>query len=48
MKTLTIILKNIEFTVMMIGGEYFETDVTNYTTPNGEEIVAVCYYGYDS
>ena len=28
-------------------GEYFETDVTNYTTPNGEEIVAVCYYGYD-
>ena len=29
-------------------GEYYETDVTNYTTPNGEEIVAVCYYGYDS
>ena len=28
-------------------GEYFETDVTNYTTPNGEEIVAVCYYGCD-
>lgn len=26
----------------------FETDVTNYTTPNGEEIVAVCYYGYDA
>lgn len=28
-------------------GEYYETDVTNYTTPNGEEIVAVCYYGYN-
>ena len=28
-------------------GEYYETEVTNYTTPNGEEIVAVCYYGCD-
>ena len=28
-------------------GEYYETDVTDYITPNGEEIVAVCYYGYD-
>lgn len=29
------------------GGEYYETDVNHYTTPNGEEIVAVCYYGHD-
>ena len=29
-------------------GEYYETDITDYITPNGEEIVAVCYYGYDS
>lgn len=28
-------------------GGYHETDVTHYTTPNGEEIVAVCYYGND-
>lgn len=28
-------------------GYDYETDVTNYTTPNGEEIVAVCYYGHD-
>lgn len=28
-------------------GYYFETDVNHYTTPGGEEIVAVCYYGYD-
>lgn len=28
-------------------GSYYETDVTHYTTPNGEEIVAVCYYGYN-
>ncbi len=28
-------------------GSYYETDVTNYTTPHGEEIVAVCYYGYN-
>ena len=27
--------------------EDFETDVNHYTTPNGEEIVAVCYYGHD-
>ena len=25
----------------------YETDVEHYTTPNGEEIVAVCYYGYN-
>lgn len=24
----------------------YETDVNHYTTPNGEEIVAVCYYGH--
>ncbi len=24
----------------------YESDVTHYTTPGGEEIVAVCYYGY--
>ena len=28
-------------------GDYYETDVNHYTTPNGEEIVAVCYYGYN-
>lgn len=28
-------------------GYDFETDVSHYTTPGGEEIVAVCYYGYD-
>lgn len=28
-------------------GDYYETDVTHYTTPNGEKIVAVCYYGHD-
>ena len=28
-------------------GAYYETDVNDYITPNGEEIVAVCYYGYD-
>jgi hypothetical protein len=28
-------------------GSYYETDVTHYTTPNGEKIVAVCYYGYN-
>ena len=28
------------------GGDH-ETDVTHYTTPSGEEIVAVCYYGND-
>jgi hypothetical protein len=28
-------------------GNDYETDVTHYTTPNGENIVAVCYYGYD-
>ena len=28
-------------------GGYHETDVTHYTTPNGEEVVAVCYYGHD-
>ena len=28
-------------------GYDYETDVTHYTTPGGEEIVAVCYYGYD-
>ena len=28
-------------------GSYYETDVTHYTTPSGEEIVAVCYYGHD-
>ena len=25
----------------------YETDVTHYTTPSGEDIVAVCYYGYN-
>lgn len=29
-------------------GNNFETDVNYYTTPGGEEIVAVCYYGYDN
>jgi hypothetical protein len=29
-------------------GYDYESDVTHYTTPGGEEIVAVCYYGYDS
>jgi hypothetical protein len=28
-------------------GYDLEMDVTHYTTPGGEEIVAVCYYGYD-
>lgn len=28
------------------GGDH-ETDINRYTTPGGEEIVAVCYYGYD-
>lgn len=28
-------------------GDYYETDVNYYTTPGGEEIVAVCYYGHD-
>ena len=28
-------------------GYDYETDVSHYTTPGGEEIVAVCYYGYD-
>lgn len=28
-------------------GYDFETHVSHYTTPGGEEIVAVCYYGYD-
>ena len=28
-------------------GSDYESDVTHYTTPNGEEIVAVCYYGND-
>lgn len=28
-------------------GDYYETDVTNYTIPGGEKIVAVCYYGHD-
>ena len=28
-------------------GEYYENDVTHYTTPSGEDIVAVCYYGYN-
>lgn len=28
------------------GGDY-ETDLTYYTTPDGEEIVAFCYYGHD-
>lgn len=28
-------------------GDYLETDKTYYTTPNGEEIVICCKYGYD-
>jgi hypothetical protein len=28
-------------------GDYYETDVSHYTTPGGENIVAVCYYGYN-
>lgn len=28
-------------------GHYYESDVNHYTTPGGEEIVAVCYYGHD-
>ena len=28
-------------------GYDYEGDVNHYTTPNGEEIVAVCYYGFD-
>ena len=28
-------------------GYDYESDVTHYTTPGGEEIVAVCYYGYN-
>ena len=28
-------------------GSEYESDVTRYTTPGGEEIVAVCYYGYN-
>ena len=28
-------------------GYNHETDVNHYTTPGGEEIVAICYYGYD-
>lgn len=28
-------------------GSEYESDVTHYTTPGGEEIVAVCYYGYN-
>lgn len=28
--------------------EYLETDYYNYTTEHGDEIVAVCRYGYDS
>ena len=29
------------------GGEYFETDNKSFTTPSGDQIVAMCYYGYD-
>lgn len=29
------------------GGEYFETDNTSFTTPSGDQVVAMCYYGYD-
>ena len=28
-------------------GEDYEHDTTNYTTPNGEELVIECYYGYN-
>ena len=28
-------------------GRDYESDVTHYTTPSGEDIVAVCYYGYN-
>lgn len=28
-------------------GRDYEYDVNYYTTPGGEEIVAVCYYGYN-
>lgn len=28
-------------------GYDYEMDVSHYTTPGGEEIVAVCYYGYN-
>ena len=28
-------------------GYDYEMDVTHYTTPGGEEIVAICYYGYN-
>ncbi len=27
-------------------GDDYEMEVSHYTTPGGEEIVAVCYYGY--
>ena len=28
-------------------GDDYESDVNHYTTPGGEEIVAICYYGYN-
>lgn len=40
-------LKEYEIYTYENWGHYYETDVTHYTTPNGEKIVAVCYYGHD-
>ena len=40
-------LKKYEIYSYEYWGDYHETDVTHYTTPKGENIVAVCYYGND-
>lgn len=29
------------------GGEYFEVDYQPFTTPSGDKMVAMCYYGED-
>lgn len=41
------VLKGYEIYSYENWGDYYETEETHYTTPNGEEIVAVCYYGHD-
>ena len=30
-----------------LGGDWLENDITPFTTPSGDEMVAICTYGHD-
>lgn len=30
-----------------LGGDWLETDITPFTTPSGDKMVAICLYGHD-